>query len=189
MEQITAKVIQADFRKELVEQDSRTCETLRSIGASIVPPKEYSEVFPLHKIIHVGRIKKLAQKYGLVFGHISQYIGSIPDKNMTELADFLESYPYRHNRWHGNGRRLNGKKFVKGDTIGRVSVRALSFGIVAPQSDMADAIGNVFMDEPIIFAMILEDDQSRFHWAEWGVIVTAWGDEASDPHVINPISN
>lgn len=166
--------IQTAFKKALISESysSEAVQTLIDIGLS--PSKELIIRYPLHRVISYKRIDKLCERYKLVFDSIINYIGEIPAKNAQDIADFVKSYKH---------------------TVGKGKSASLEYmlGIAAPKNLMSKA-GRGGGADPIVVAMIKErshvDDWWAFHGScEWGVIVTAWGDEAADPEVSNPKNN
>lgn len=48
----------------------------------------FSFKYPLYKFITVESVKKICEKYNLVYGPVSRYIGTVPDKNLEEIDNF-----------------------------------------------------------------------------------------------------
>ncbi len=48
----------------------------------------YFKHYPFHKFITKVQVKDICKKYGLVFGCVDWFIGTIPEKNMIEIRDF-----------------------------------------------------------------------------------------------------
>lgn len=48
----------------------------------------FSFKYPNYKFITEESVKKICAKYGLVYGEISKYIGTVPDKNLKHIEDF-----------------------------------------------------------------------------------------------------
>lgn len=48
----------------------------------------FKQHYPFNKFITEDEVKRLCEKYGLLFGESSKYIGDIPDKNLTEIENF-----------------------------------------------------------------------------------------------------
>lgn len=73
--------------------------------ALIVAINHFSVKYPNHKFITEGSVKKICQKYGLVYGEISRYKGEVPDKNLKAIEDFkIDEYDecyveYRTSSW------------------------------------------------------------------------------------------
>lgn len=48
----------------------------------------YKQKYPLNKFITDTEVEKLCKKYGLVFGDADRFIGEIPEKNLAEIESF-----------------------------------------------------------------------------------------------------
>ncbi len=48
----------------------------------------FSQKYPLYKFITEDSVKKICAKYGLVYGDVSRYKGTVPDKNLNEMERF-----------------------------------------------------------------------------------------------------
>jgi len=184
---------------------------------SLVPPPIYPTLFPFHKLIHYNQILMLCDKYKLFFSPTKDFVGAIPPKNMMEVQRFLQQYNYVHfEHWEKQGfwsqlleREPKGKKysFVKPEQIehpykedtcysGTIPESVFEWFIVAPASMVVTRKKRKWdtSDDPIIIGMIRPKfGCGGFQWWDkskaWGVIVMAWGDEASDPAVVNEKMN
>lgn len=175
-------------------------EALKIAGFKLFPPIEFTKAFPFHKIIHLNKILLLCKKYGLLLADAKSFSGDIPQKNIKELQEFVDRYDYVHLRTAEKaplfGKFIEGKDilFVKNSDKHSIKYQdedsVFDWSIVAPK-DMIVIEGatkkNVkASSDPIIIGMIKPKVHRR---AEWGVIVTAWGDEASDESVVNEKMN
>lgn len=48
----------------------------------------FSLKYPQYKFITEASVKKICQKYGLIYGEVSLYKGEVPDKNLAEIEKF-----------------------------------------------------------------------------------------------------
>ena len=48
----------------------------------------FSFKYPHYKFITTESVKKICEKYNLVYGPVSRYIGTVPDKNLEEIDNF-----------------------------------------------------------------------------------------------------
>lgn len=48
----------------------------------------FSFKYPLYKFITTESVKKICERYNLVYGPVSRYIGTVPDKNLEEISNF-----------------------------------------------------------------------------------------------------
>lgn len=120
----------------------------------------YSRKYPLYKFITMDQVMDIAKKYDLVLGDTSDYMGFIPEKNLAEIEKF----------------KINEEdKRLDNSTIGKLK-------IVAPVKDF-DMRGKMVRGRIIEDPIVLQEVRYGF------LIVTKWGNEASDPIVQNPIEN
>jgi hypothetical protein len=186
---LTAKDIHDDFIAEsdvLVDSSNKGC-ILAKLGFSnvkgAVPVNKYvieeaeyfKQHYPLQRYISNEQIQHLCRKYGLVYGDASQYKGSIPDKNINEIAAFKI-------------REEDAKSILvyNHDIREQLSFDQVPLTICAPLDDMilrwdekVDSRGFIVKEDPIVIK------PTRYG----GLILSMWGPEASDPLVVNEINN
>jgi len=130
--------------------------------------------YPLNKYLTNTQIQNLCKKYNLVFGHCAQFKGEIPDKNLKEIENFKvreEDFDI---------------KMVDRQTRFIKKFGNVEFYICAPLKDMI-LLPNQYVDDR---GFIIQDDPIVIKPTQYGgIIITMWGDEASDPSVINQINN
>ena len=124
--------------------------------------------FPNYKFISVESLQKVTRKYGLVVKPVNKFIGKIPDANVLEMAAFVKQLGDEvlpaHALYHQPGQYV-------------IAAPAEEF-----KADLLierDAFPRWLLDDPIVLYPALDGY----------LIVTAWGDEASDPEVINERQN
>jgi hypothetical protein len=140
-------------------------KTLAEQTAKIV--SYYSRKYPLYKFITPDQAMTIAEKYNLVLGNVSDFIGFVPDKNLREIENFKGKCDEND---IDTGYRVHGKKKLQ---------------IVAPEKDF-DMTGKMVRDRKVMEI----PDPVVLQPVRWGfLIVTAWGDEASDPIIVNTINN
>lgn len=157
--------------------------------------------YPNYKFITRDEVDAICRKYNLLLGDCSNYIGEVPEKNLREIEKF----------------KLNKEDFIKDENDkwiraswglgapnlthlpdGRVMVsyedgfqsdskkRQPSFKICAPKKDFdmrgMEIRGNEIVQH-IPDPVVLQPVKGGF------LIVTAWGDEASDELVVNEKMN
>lgn len=81
-------------KKQAEKRESK--ETLKLVAY-------YKENYPNYRFITEGKIKAICKKYGLIFGDVRHYVGTIPAKNRKEIIDFdkfcnLKEEDYRYCR-------------------------------------------------------------------------------------------
>lgn len=148
------------------EQEARI-KLLAEQTARIV--EYYSRKYPLNKFITSEQVMIIAEKYNLVLGNVSDFIGFVPDKNLREIEKFKCDEADKEPEY-SNG----------------IS-NASALKIVAPEKDF-DMTGKrvqnrVISEIPVPDPIVLQPVKYGF------LILTAWGDEASDPIVVNNINN
>lgn len=151
----------------------------------------YAQKYPTAKFITRKQVDKICKKYKLLFGDVGIYTGSIPQKNINEILAFKvndedldEAYnlnffsPLLLPRYFGMPEEpkketpVEEKKYVR------------SLKICAPKTMMNMQGQKIFGNE------IVPEDPIVLHPVKDGfLIVTAWGNEASDELVVNEQMN
>jgi hypothetical protein len=163
--------------------------------------------YPQYKFITEGSVKKICEKYGLVYGEVSRYMSTVPDKNLKHIEDFKiqeEDKCCIYRRWWFStysGWSLLEEKFVAKGTLtehrttglsrDRESVNECPMEIAAPLKDFDTKgmeikdmkISNIEIPDPVVLQPVVFKDKKHY------LIVTAWGEEASDELVVNQRSN
>jgi hypothetical protein len=154
----------------------------------------YHQHYPHNKFIIEEQVKAICEKYGLVHGPVSRYKGFVPEKNLKQMEDFKlreEDSPYVIARWsEGNQYWAGVKKVSKeewdastlAEPDGKYHYRP--FEICAPQKDfdlrnMRIAGHKITVPDPVVLQPVVGGY----------LIVSAWGDEASDPIIVNQKHN
>lgn len=160
----------------------------------------FSQKYPLYKFITEESVKKICEKYGLIYGEISNYIGTIPDKNLKEIEDFKiseddEAYTVDSIfmtelgsineepvfMTFKNTQSINDTKYY------RYSIEKSKLVIAAPISDFDTKkmkienhqLIKVPVQDPIVLKPVIYNEKKYF------LIMSAWGEEASDENVVN----
>ena len=78
----------------------------------------FSFKYPMYKFITEKSVEKICTKYGLVYGEIGRYIGTVPDKNLKHIEDFKISeddecfiYQETYRSSFGGGERIIKKEY------------------------------------------------------------------------------
>lgn len=185
----------------------------------------FSFKYPNYKFITEDSVKKICEKYSLVYGAIDKYIGSVPDKNLQHIENFKvleddECYveeKFFRGVFLSDGERSFNKKYkthaqwteeqnpttTKGDYLMRHMMLRMSdpytrvidmkcpLEIAAPLKDfdMKNAevkdfkISKIEIPDPVVLKPVIFNNEKYY------LIVTAWGLEAGDELVVNPIHN
>ena len=153
---------------------------------------KYKLNYPLNKFITEKQVKAICRKYNLICGEVSKYKGFVPEKNLLEISNFkgIKEEDITYYEHSGKGKKEISKdeydsyyssysmfvNYVKGDVL----------SICAPVKDM-DTRGMKIVDG---YKLQNIPDPVVLHPIKGGyLILTAWGDEASDPNVVNEILN
>ncbi len=171
--------------------------------------KYYQREYPLHKFITEEQVKAICHKWNLVCGDVSRFKGFVPEKNLRDIERFnLKENEYNNTLVHEtyNGRdsiyksypisyiaqdnKLNITETVKGilnESICPYSGKYIldnALKICAPVKDM-DISGLELEDgyklikKHVPDPVVLQPVKGGF------LLVTCWGDEASDPICVN----
>jgi len=160
----------------------------------------FSFKYPQYKFITEESVKKICQKYGLVYGSVDKYIGEVPDKNLKHIEDFKideddEAWvEIVGNYIIGTGtRNIISKKDIPKEKIHILNESGSftrydkeSLEIAAPLKDF-NMVKSVVKDQkiqnevpdPIVLKPVIFNKTKHY------LIVTAWGPEASDELVVN----
>lgn len=166
----------------------------------------FSIKYPQYKFITEESVKTICEKYGLIYGDVSKYKGSVPDKNLVHIEKFnienvdkcfdmnyRSSYSNSHTpisydyyiRYRNSD---NGISFSNG----RNYYTECPLEIAAPESDFDTSgmeiknskLSKIFVaPDPVVLQPVFFNDTKYY------LIVTAWGDEAEDEKVVNHIMN
>ena len=161
---------------------------------------KYNVKYPQYKFIFESQVKEICEKYGLVCGTADMYKGTIPDKNIAEIAAFkvadedtffTEQYERRGTKYtkaHIIEMQKRQKEAIskKGNDYSHMrlpSYEKVPFYICAPEKDMKTnghrKEGVMLIPDPIVL-----------HWLPDGyLIVSKWGLEGQDPILVNEVMN
>lgn len=161
---------------------------------------KYQNKYPLWRFIDGNHVNEICDKYNLVCGEIGQFKGFVPNMNLKEIEQFneIKNEDKIYDIWSIGvvneyiGQRLfdNGESANQWKSLYKKEKIEQGLMICAPLKDMKvdedkyERIKNLITrkleaPDPIVLKPIIGGY----------LIVTAWGDEASDPDVINPINN
>ena len=182
-------------RKQKLNSEQHNLNKLES------PIIYFSKKYTLYKFISVEGVNFIKDKYNLSIGTVDLYIGDIPDKNLEAILNFKiedEDCLYLLQNYRHNG-SLNGtipvafneyQKSLRRDYsyIRRdfETVKKAPLEIVAPLKDfkVKEVIKPIEdIEDPIVLQPVYYNNTKYY------LIVTAWGEEASDELVVNNIFN
>lgn len=155
----------------------------------------FQQTYPQYKYITAPQIKSICDKYGLAWGNVSKYIGEVPSKNVGEILKFKQNNPVKPEDWRYHKTYIGAMSYdiieitkseydsYRGTNPSyRVRVEhTTSFDICAPIKDMnldrSEKVNGRYQDIP--------DPVVLFPVRGGYLIISAWGDEASDELVVN----
>ena len=174
----------------------------------------FSQKYPLYRFITEESVKKICKKYGLVYGDVNFYKGDVPDKNikeiaMAETAIKEEDVAYAQQRvrldssmsrgewiwrtirymsqqefsmyWDGRNRSSD-DRCVRAPLV--IAAPAKDFNLDMMRIENYKLVHNApKVEDPIVLRRVIKGGHAYF------LIVSAWGEEAGDPAVINQIFN
>lgn len=154
----------------------------------------FQTAYPKYKYITEDSISKICAKYGLVFGESGQYKGDIPTKNLLEIADFdMNNIKPGDRRYENSWGEIVGRLAFLSSINRKLtdddyqSHPVSSFKICAPIKDM-DISGHTLKDGYKLERNI-PDPVVLFPVRSGYLIISAWGDEASDEIIVNQKNN
>lgn len=131
----------------------------------------YALRYPNYKFISDEALQRVTRKYGLLIEDTDQFIGTIPDVNVAEMARFMEQV------------RIADDDQVADDF-------SANYFIAAPPDQFKPKLrANAFDSEAAFPRWLIEDPIVLKPVKDGFLIVTVWGDEASDPDVVNERNN
>jgi len=195
--------------KEVVEAE-RILSERKMHEDLVILVQHYRMRYPFNKFITLEKVQEICQKYGLVYGEVSRYTGFIPEVKLSEMEKFKfkkDDGPLEFQfggSWYSEEDLKKpwsvfpGSKYLDDQEKYDESINAgkpmndhcrykdSEFLICAPLKNM-----NISSREQIInYKIVPVPDPVVLKEVKGGfLIVTAWGDEASDPNVVNEINN
>jgi len=185
---------------KLREENSKKESLIRAINY-------FSVQYPQYKFITEESVKRICDKYGLVYSKIGDYIGAVPDKNLKHIEEFKiksvdEAYlkiTRFYHRWSADDdvKYINKQSYDYGSNQEqrsedyRESYEKAPLEIAAPISDFNMKgkqvenfkLKNIPIPDPVVLKSVMFEQQKYY------LIVTAWGPEASDADVVNERMN
>jgi hypothetical protein len=193
----TSAVIPEEKRIELAKQENnRKAELIEAI-------KYFSQKYPQYKFITEESVSKICEKYGLVYGLVSNYIGTVPDKNLEQMEQFKihdedKCYIKKSSSAYSDNIEIckmpdEFERKMRISSYFSVSYSQCPLEIAAPIKDFntqgKELKGNklvakkIEIPDPVVLQPVYYKGTKHY------LIVTAWGLEASDELVINERNN
>ena len=169
----------------------------------------FSSKYPNYKFITEDSVKRICEKYNLVYGTIDRYIGTVPDKNLEHIEDFKvfeEDECYSVEKGFQSISLTPSSIFYVDSTIAKrlqrdsnvmrisgfyIYVFKSKLEIAAPLKDFNTSgmevknnkLSTIEIPDPIVLKPVM------FNGNKYYLIVTAWGIEAGDEVVVNENHN
>jgi hypothetical protein len=157
----------------------------------------YHQNYPFNKFITEDQVRQICEKYGLVCGGIERYKGFVPNEKLIQISNFnpkekdvlLEAWSIgTHRDYKDEVLNDNGVSHDRWPSLYKKEMRKAPLQICAPSKDMildkGLLVGYRIVDvKDVPDPVVLQPVKGGF------LIICAWGDEASDPLVVNQINN
>lgn len=152
--------------------------------------EDYSKKFPFNKFITKEECNAVCEKYNLYVGAVSWFKGFVPDRNIAEMERFVSNYDTAK-YWKCEASKAYSHVQIITQEEYQNQLPGFSYGkdtpefkIMAPDNQFYYApgmrkVGREIIDDPIV----LHEVPNGY------IVVTAWGDEASDPIIVNEGNN
>lgn len=191
-----------EMEEEFIEENKQENEEKKFLSDAIM---YFSQKYPMYKFITIESINKICDKYGLCYSTVDNYIGDVPDENLKQIENFKiakEDIGYTDDRTdvnYNHGISYSYKKYAKKAYKWKRGYVKFPLVIVAPESDFdmrsglerrGNALGRK-IEDPIVLQPVVYESKEKDNYGDYKssrgyyLIVTAWGDEASDPLVVN----
>lgn len=174
--------------------------------------KYFSFKYPNHKFITEKSVKKICEKYNLVYGTIDRYTGSVPDKNLRHIEDFSvseddECFSCKEIRYISFSRseRVVRTTHITHERVMQITkdiertrpsdyreeIEICPLEIAAPSKDFRmegmevkeHKLSKIEIPDPIVLKPVIFNGKKHY------LIITAWGLEAGDELVVNANHN
>lgn len=208
MKNVSAEVIHDELYSKCISQNDNHLSLYKEIGMKVKTSTiESSIVFPHLKQILFRDVTKVCKKYNLVIAPIERFTGQVPNKNLLDVAGFLRRYQmYGYKTWSLFNDDNESTIFMKDRNDAETAHKKIHWGkmksdevepkyslfICAPKDQLIIRDNEkikgykIVTDDPIILAVeTFRKYRKEPSKDDVMIIVTAWGEEASDPDVIN----
>ncbi len=190
---------------ELQKDNQNKAEVLEAV-------KYFSFTYPHYKFITEGSVKKICEKYNLVYSTIDRYIGTVPERNLKHIEAFKikeedecyvdQIFWFNFNTgWVLSSASVLSLKSYQdlskdstreyGSSYYKREAQKCQLEICAPikDFDMQNMevkdfkLSKIEIKDPVVLKPIFFKGRKHF------LVVTAWGLEAEDKLVSNPVHN
>lgn len=84
-----SKTKEVAISKEIVKNEKKIKTENETKQQLIETINYFSTKYPQYKFITEESVKKICQKYNLIYGTVDRYQGNVPDKNLSEIEKFV----------------------------------------------------------------------------------------------------
>lgn len=152
--------------------------------------EHYSAKYPFNKFITGEEAESVCNKYNLYIADVAFFKGFVPERNLSEMETFVSNHGLKQYYRQGTSKaysdwEVTSKHEFENQKEGYTYYEhGVIFRIMAPENQFyitntMRKIGREIIDDPIVLYPV----------PEGYIVVTAWGDEASDPVIVNGLSN
>lgn len=175
---------------KITEEDIAENKRKENLAKDII---YFSRKYPMNKYINEDGVRKICKKYGLIYGNSWNYIGDIPEKNLSDIEEFERKFDVRDKVYRVHTYRtsytVSYLEWALSKTDNTTSID--SYCIVAPIKMFNTEYMKVEnhklvtdVKDPIVLLPVRGP-----HGTLGYLIVTAWGLEAQDEEIFNPNHN
>lgn len=152
--------------------------------------ERYQKKYPLNKFITKQEASSVCEKYNLYIADIPFFKGFVPERNLQEMERFVSNYSITEyfkqdlsKMYHESivvskeeyDNKIPGFNYYEHTPIFKIMAPETQFHITSGMRK----VGREIIDDPIVLLPV----------PEGYVVITAWGDEASDPIIVNEGNN
>lgn len=180
-----------NVRKDTVRLDSLASENKIKI-ATVEAIRYFSFKYPQYKFITEDSIKKICEKYGLIYSVPDHYIGFIPEKNVIDIANFkidpsdecfyvhpFYGYLFKADGYCNKIQFDEFKQKVKSGEINNGDKDSMYYG----EDYISSLHSNVISKEPMMIAAPIRDFNTTFMKVENFKLVS----NIKDPIIFKPV--
>lgn len=210
--EVTAVQTELKRLRDLQKENDAKSKLIESI-------EYFSQKYPHYKFITEDSVKKICQKYGLVYGGIGNYTGTVPEKNLQQMEAFkidegdkcmiidirnyytsllgnMEMFEKVQQQYRKESDIINtASPAVRNEALSRGHYppqgRVYELYIAAPRTDF-NMEGKIISDHKVVDVPVPDPVvlQPVYHNGLMHyLVVTAWGLEGSDELVVNERNN
>lgn len=206
----TQEVKEAELELKRLEELRQNNEEKKTLVEAI---NYFSFKYPHYKFITEESVKNICAKYNLVYGEISRYTGTVPDKNLEHIENFkimeedecyvYETYysdfmigrfseeiiyqtkeEYEVRKTKENGEWRDRSRRIENNFKCPLEIAAPLKDFNLTSMEIKDfKLSNIEIPDPVVLKPVIFKGQKSY------LIITAWGLEGSDELVVNTRNN